>query len=331
MPMPTHRTLLASFCFAVILLAGTWVYGQEQIVDPDFKPVVEKPAYPKNGPTIAIDEAHTNFHTAGGEYKPFADLLTIDGYRVVPSTRKFETGSFAGIKVLVIANARNLEALIAGDRFAPTFSEHECDVVRDWVRDGGSLLLIADHAPYGDAADNLAKRFGVTMGKGWAFDYTTEPGITTQLVFSRENGLLGTHTILAGRNASEAVKSVKTFTGQSLSVPPGATILLKLSPTAREAPTPNDLDVEGLASVDTSRKGLGSHSSSNAGRAQGIAMTFGKGRVVVLGEAAQFSAQLARSTVGNEKRDTKFGMNVPGYDDRQFALNTLHWLSGLLK
>jgi hypothetical protein len=24
-------------------------------------------------------------------------------------------------------------------------------------------------------------------------------------------------------------------------------------------------------------------------------------------------------------------MNVPGYDDRQFALNIMHWLSGLLK
>jgi hypothetical protein len=27
----------------------------------------------------------------------------------------------------------------------------------------------------------------------------------------------------------------------------------------------------------------------------------------------------------------KIGMNVPGNDDRQLALNVLHWLSGLLK
>ena len=26
----------------------------------------------------------------------------------------------------------------------------------------------------------------------------------------------------------------------------------------------------------------------------------------------------------------RVGMNVPGYDNRQFLLNTLHWLSGLL-
>jgi len=60
-------------------------------------------------------------------------------------------------------------------------------------------------------------------------------------------------------------------------------------------------------------------------------MTFGKGRVVVLGEAALFSAQILRSTEGNQQRDLKFGMNAPGNDDRQFALNVLHWLSGLLK
>jgi hypothetical protein len=26
----------------------------------------------------------------------------------------------------------------------------------------------------------------------------------------------------------------------------------------------------------------------------------------------------------------KFGMNIPGNDNRQFALNLMHWLSGLL-
>jgi hypothetical protein len=46
---------------------------------------------------------------------------------------------------------------------------------------------------------------------------------------------------------------------------------------------------------------------------------------VVLGEAAMMSAQLA----GPQKM--KFGMNRPGIDNRQLALNIMHWLSGLLK
>ena len=60
-------------------------------------------------------------------------------------------------------------------------------------------------------------------------------------------------------------------------------------------------------------------------------MTFGKGRVVVLGEAALFSAQVITLPDGDRQKVMKVGMNVPGYDDRQFALNVLHWLSGLLK
>jgi hypothetical protein len=314
------------------MLVAVSIQGQQQIVDPDFRAVVERPAYRRNGPAVAIDEAHSNFHTAGGQYKPFADLLTSDGYKVIASNRKFEMGSMNGIDVLVIANARNLTALTAGDLSTPAFTEEECDVIQDWVRRGGSLLLIADHAPFGNAAENLAKRFGVTMGKGWAFDRLSG-GITTQLVFSKENGLLGTHPILRGRNSFEQIKSITSFTGQSIGSPPGATMLMKLSDTAREAPTPDDLNAEDamVRGTGNQREAIGSHSSSAAGRAQGIVMTFGKGRIVVLGEAGLFSAQIVRFTDGDQGREMKFGMNVPGNDDRQFALNVLHWLSGLLK
>jgi len=325
------RTILRAFSWAICVLAPVLARAQQQIVDPDFQPIVERPAYTRGGPTVAIDEAHSNFHTAGGQYAPFAALLTKDGYHVIPSTGEFSDATLRGTRVLVVANARNLKALLAGDITKPAFTEMECDSVRDWVRNGGSLLLIADHAPYGNAAENLAQRFGVTMGKGWAFDRAPTAGITTQLVFSRDNGLLGEHPILKGRNASEAVRIVRSFTGQSLSVPRGASILMKLSSTAREAATPNDLDAEDAAMrTSDSKEAFGSRSTSDAGRAQGIAFAFGQGRVVVLGEAALFSAQLLRVTEGGQQRDSKIGMNFPGTDDRQFALNVMHWLSRIL-
>jgi len=318
--------------FLLVLRLGLVAFAQQQIVDPDFKVAVERPAYRGNGPVVAIDEAHANFHTAGGQYKPFADLLTKDGYTVRASTRKFEKNAFAAINVLVIANALSAAANRENPG-APAFTDQECDAVRDWVRDGGSLLFISDHAPFGSAAENLAKRFGVSMGKGYAFDRAPGGGVTTQLLFSRENGQLGSHAIIRGRDASEEVKTVRSFTGQSLSVPGEATALLKLSAAIREAPTPTDLDVEDSAirAEGAGRESAGSHSSSAAGRAQGIAMTFGKGRIVILGEAGMFSAQIATIGEGNQRRELKFGMNVPGNDDRQFALNVVHWLSGLLK
>src|SRR4030095_7494557 len=115
------------------------------LVDPACNAGVAHPAYAEGGPTVAIDEAHANFHTAGGQYAPFAALLTSDGYRVVASARTFEPDAVAGVGVLVVANPRNMAALAAGNITTPGFTEPECDVVRDWVQNGGSLLLIADH------------------------------------------------------------------------------------------------------------------------------------------------------------------------------------------
>lgn len=211
--------------------------------------------------------------------------MTADGYRVIGWTGTFEAGALAETDVLVIANARDLHALMAGDLWKSAFTEHECDVVRDWVREGGSLLLIADHAPFGNASESLGQRFGIAMGKGWAFDRTGTGGITTQLDFSIENRLLGEHPTVGGRDSSEEVENIRSFTGQSLGVPPGAAILMKLSDTAREAVTPDDRNAEDAAarSADTSQ--FGSRSSAVAGRAQGLAMTFGRGKVVALGEA----------------------------------------------
>ena len=61
-----------------------------------------------------------------------------------------------------------------------------------------------------------------------------------------------------------------------------------------------------------------------AGRHKAWHSALGKGRVVVMGEAAELSAQV----VGDNE---KFGMNVPGLDNRQMAINIMHWLSGLLE
>ena len=44
------------------------------------------------------------------------------------------------------------------------------------------------------------------------------------------------------------------------------------------------------------------------------------------------SAQVVRlpDNNGDGEREFRMGMNVAGYDNRQFALNVLHWLSGAL-
>jgi hypothetical protein len=285
--------------------------GGGQVADPNFDATVAHPAYQKNGPKVLFDEAHNNFHTASGRYKPFADLITSDGYQITPNKQKFSAETLKGFDLLVISNALGAPRMNAPEAANPAFTAEECDAVRDWVKGGGALLLIADHAPMGAANQILAQRFEVDMSKMFTidnqnFDKESEnPGF---IIYRRESGRLADHPITRGRNDSERVNKVIAFTGQSLKGPAGSVAFLKLADSALDAmPGENNKPV------------------SAAGRAQGIVLTNGKGRLVVMGEAAMLSAQLA----GPNR--IPFGMNRAGIDNRQLALNIVHWLSGLLK
>jgi hypothetical protein len=147
------------------------------------------------------------------------------------------------------------------------------------------------------------------MSKAYTGDPTNFQRIALDvswIMYSRENKALGDHAITRGRDDRERINRVLSFTGQSLKGPQGSTPLLKLSDAAY--------------GVFDGNKPQQARMSSAVGRSQALALEFGKGRVVVFGEAAMLTAQ-----------DRNFGMNYPGIDNRQMALNVMHWLTGLLK
>jgi len=303
-------SLLSAALVSIAAAQGQQPAGGGQMADPDFDAKVAKPAYAKNGPKVLFDEAHNNFHTSGGRYKPFADLLTNDGYQIIPNKEKFSANSLKAGQILVISNALGAERMADAAASNPAFTDEESDAVRDWVKAGGSLLLIADHAPMGASNQILGQRFGVDMSKLFTvdpqnYDKDGNPGF---IIYTRESGRLADHAVTRGRNDSERVNTIVTFTGQSLKGPADSISFLKLADTAVDA-----------------GPGQNTNPISAAGRSQGIGMSYGKGRVIVLGEAGMLSAQI----VGPQK--LKFGMNRPGIDNRQLALNIMHWLSGLTK
>ena len=304
---------------AALLLTAAPAAAQ-QVVDPDFHPRVERPAYAAGGPMVVIDGAHHNFHTVDGQYAPFAALLRADGYRVRGGTAPFTAESLADVDVLVIANA----GAVRPDHAAPIFTEAETAAVETWVRGGGRLLLIADHTPFGAAAEGLAARFGVKMGAGYAFARTPN-GVSTNLVYPAE--AFDDHPIITGREADERVESVTAFTGQSLAGPEGATVLLPMTVGAREAPDlPTLQRINDRIAAGEDAGAVIAELSAPARPAQALAFAHGEGRVVVLGEAGMLSAQRVRFPDG---REVRFGMNVaPG--NARFGLNILHWLTGLL-
>ena len=312
-----RRFARAMLVVALAMLAPTIVRAQEQLSDPGFDPAVAHPAYrPGAGPRVLFDEAHHNFHTATGRYKAFADLLTRDGYRLTSNRERFSAELLRSQDLLVIANALGAADPGSPSAESPAFSANEAKAVDEWVRAGGALLLITDHQPTGAAAQILAAPFGVQMSNAVVVDKTEghylDGYIQTNLEFTRANGLLADHAITAGRDSTERIQRVVAFGGQSLRGPPNSECFLQLGADAF------DFHV-------TSQE-----RTPAAGRCMGLALRHGRGRVVILGEAGMLSAQLVVEDGPDGKTSHPWGMNWPGIDNRQLALNINHWLTRVL-
>lgn len=300
------RSVVTLLCLALLFSSGS----AQQVADTSFNPKIESPAYAEGkGPLVFLDEAHFNFHTASGRYQTFARLLGRDGYTVKGNAAKFSRQSLQPANILVIANAlaeRNRE-----DWTLPTpsaFTDEEIAAVRDWVKEGGALLLIADHMPFPGAAEKLAAAFGVRLSNG----YVLRSGGGADY-FKRADGTLKDHAITNGRNAAERIDTVRSFTGSAFQAE-GAEPLMVLPDGYMSLL----VSAAGQFAEQTPRVAVG-------GWYQGAVLRFGKGRVAVFGEAAMFSAQLAGAN------QSPMGMNAPdAKENSQFLLNVLHWLSGLL-
>src|SRR5262245_10582580 len=138
-----HLIYSAGLASAIGLVAAE-AAGALQTVDTSFNSRVSRPAYIAQHPRVLIDAAHNNADTASGRYKPFAALITSDGYRVGSNLKPFSKAGMIGCNVLVIVNATGGQ----GRRDAPALNAQECDAVHDLVSAGGGLLLVSDHNPF---------------------------------------------------------------------------------------------------------------------------------------------------------------------------------------
>ncbi|MFO0583544.1 MAG: hypothetical protein U0229_14830 [Anaeromyxobacter sp.] len=309
------RATLAATCLATALLACRG--GARP--DPEFRPDVRSPAFARGaGPRVAIDAGHRNRHTLDGRYGPLGALLAADGWRVEPLRGAFTPAALEGLGVLVVAGAAGEDAL------HPALADAEVEVVERFVRAGGGLLLVADHVPFAEAVRPLARRFGIELLGGEVRDPDhREPGTRdpAQLLFTRGDGTLGRHAILEGRAPDERVDRVVTFTGSALSAPPPAAPLLVLSPAAADMVV-QKIVVERGWFDDRTRITLDGPVPTR-GNAQAAAVAWGRGRVVVVGEAAVLTAQVERAS-------GRFGLDWPGAHNRRLALNVVRWLGGAL-
>jgi hypothetical protein len=296
--------------FGILMLAAAGVVQAQQVPDLNYNPPIPRPAYePGLGPRVAIDEAHYNFHTAGGRYKPFAELLRRDGYRVDSLKVPFSATSLKTVDVLVIANALNVRN--DEDWSLPTpsaFTGDEIAAVRSWVEKGGSLLLIADHMPFAGAASELGTALGVEFSNGYARLGDRKPAMADTFAYGTG---LEESAITRGRSDDEKVTEVATFTGSAFKPPKDAIPVLVFGAKSVSFLTKKVMEIK----PDTPQIPI-------EGWCQGAVLKIGKGRVAVFGEAAMFSAQLAGP------QQMPVGMNSPAAkQNHQLLLNLMHWLT----
>lgn len=295
-----------------ILIVPICTFSQ-QVADTIFNPTIMNPMYEYGeGPKVFIDEGHHNFQTKNGRYKAFSNLLERDGYKVRAYKGEFNENDLSEVDILVISNALN--EVNVNEWVLPNpsaFSTSEIAIIDKWVSSGGSLFLIADHMPMAGAAEDLAMKFDFEFTNGFVFD-TINRG---PAFFNLKERTLNQSSITKGRNTTESVEQIATFTGQAFKIPNDATPILTFNKNFV-----NMLPHKAWVFDDQTTR------FNVEGWSQGAYKKHGKGRVVVFGEAAMFSAQLA----GPNK--IQMGMNNKvAPENYQLLLNIIHWLDGVME
>jgi hypothetical protein len=280
-------------------------------VDRSFQYQIKNPAYPQGkGPKVLIDEAHNNFHTALGTYRPFSDLLLQDGYVIQRAEQKISEKLLESGKIYVIADAQPPAEVDD----PPTFSKDEILILNDWVKRGGSLFVITDHLPDPGAIKDLALSFGIEVNNGYVLS-GFPPGRAEPILFTRSDGTLADHFLTSGRSSVEQVNVVATFTGSAFRCEEEFQPILIFGKGYRSwMPKEYYKFPPGTPNIDVT------------GWYQGGVKVYGKGRVAFFAEAAMFTAQVF------DNGRIKAGMNYPAVDqdNARLLLNVIHWLSGIL-
>ncbi|MBB6523655.1 DUF4350 domain-containing protein [Pseudoteredinibacter isoporae] len=301
--LPMAWLILLSVCLPGALFA-------QQLVDDSFQPKNQRDYFPdKPGPLVLIDSAHHNFHQLDGRYRPFAKVLSSAGFRVQNHSTAFTEKGLAKTDILVIANALNpRNARNWNLPNFPAFTRAEIEVVFAWVKEGGSLMLIADHMPFPKAAGDLAELFGFQFLNA----YVEVRGQREQY-FDTKGGGLSDHPITRGVSSEKAVSRVRGFMGQAFLIPPQARPLMSFTqPSIAYMPSKSWVFDEDTPIIPVT------------GWHQAATLEFGKGRVAVFGEAGMFTAQVQKD--GDEL--WKMGLDAKGAEqNEQFLINSLLWLA----
>lgn len=263
------------------------------------------------GPKVVIDRAVSPY-AQRGSFDPFKILSESDGLNLNYLDAAIDKTVLFDTKIFVVPNAYTDNYRQFSTLEAPSvYTDAQISLIKSWVEEGGSLLVLADHSPFAGGTIKLADAFGFTYMTGHTLNKASlSTRINVDINFSRENALLADHAITNGATGRKKITHYYAFGGQAIIAPKGATSILT---------TPDHFET--MLGFSASRDFYSAPRLPTGGQSQGAAMEFGKGRVVFMGETGGFTAQIIAGA-------SPFGFQNPEADEnKEFILATMRWLA----
>lgn len=311
--MRLFHNILLTACLLAVSCVSAHAQWSGQRADTDFAFANATPAYPAGkGPVIVFSSENSEF-VQHDLHLALDRLAQGDGFRTRVAEGRLTPDLLEGAGLLVLINPYVPEFRDRPAMDPPSaYSDEEINAVVDWVKGGGALLILADHAPFGGGSSSLAAAFGFTFLNGHVADAAQAENdyVHVEIDFTPDNGLNTTHAITDGGTGRPAIGLFHAFGGQAFIPADDAVTLLRIP--------------QGWTAIFSYRirQELRSAPRIDAGgMAQGAVLEYGKGRVAVFGETGGFNAQVRTDA-------QKVGFNTPeGKQNPEFILSVLRWLA----
>lgn len=299
---------------AILALVLTLKFAATYASEPD-----QTSTNQKASPIVLFDRGHNNYLYDESD-QIFDQFLRRHGFIVSYHRARINEDTLEGVDVFHTSNALAPENVDNWSLPTPSaFTPDEIEVLVDWVRNGGSLLLAIEHMPFGGSYDELATALGVEVSNGFAVhglllhDYSPENvSAAGSLLFLRNNESIADHPEINGQVPYGRIEHLATNAGSAFRLPVKSTSLITLGSDVISL----EPEESWVFTDDTPRPSV-------AGWSQAGVMEIGDGRVAVLGDNYLTSApEYLEAPFIEDENEARRGAH-----NHQFSLNLYRWLA----
>ena len=243
---------------------------------------------------VVFEEAHLPAFTIGtnpaydtvGGYSQFASYLAVNGYNVstIDPGTTIESSILDPVDVLVIVAPQG------------SYSTYEVDAIENWVKGGGSLLLISEWGNFSFQASSIASRFDISLAGDAIHDTDEYVGGKTYWPYYHGANILA-HYITDG------VTRVEMYAGDGIESSPADEIRLIIT------------DSDGTATWEDGSPAYGVPVMSAF-----VDATVGSGRLLIITDSNVWSSA--------DDLDEDGAIDFYDSDNEILALNAVDWLAG---